>query len=114
MCSISSCINSITGASESLFGLTLKYNGSSPAEIKVKQGKKEIYKENLSPGDEFRVDGTDRDGTLGKEIKIYVDGDENAKIHTSCSQPIYIGLEAGDFEIMDGESRYGGTLCPGP
>ena len=35
----------------------------------------------------------------------------NTKIHTSCSQPLYIGLIKGDFTIIDGYSRNGGQFC---
>lgn len=56
--------------------------------------------------------GTDKKGTLGTEISIYVDSVLNTKIHTSCSQPIGPGLVKGDFEVLSGESRNGGPLCP--
>jgi hypothetical protein len=49
---------------------------------------------------------------MGSEISVWVNGMRNAEIHTSCSQPIGIGLVRGLFEIVDGYSRYGGRLCP--
>ncbi|MCP3935903.1 MAG: hypothetical protein GY708_11080, partial [Actinomycetia bacterium] len=53
-------------------------------------------------------------GTLGREITIHVDGVENARIHTSCSEPVGPGLAAGDFVVEAGASRDGGELCPLP
>jgi len=44
-------------------------------------------------------------------MSVYVDGELNIKIHTSCSQPIEIGMVFGDFEIVDGYSRNGGQIC---
>ncbi|NQT21067.1 MAG: hypothetical protein HQ592_15270, partial [Planctomycetes bacterium] len=69
-------------------------------------------RDNVAPGGEFTVYGEDKNGTLGTEIKIYVDGAFHAQIHTSCSQPIGPGLVKGDFEVMAGASRDGGELCP--
>ena len=40
--------------------------------------------------------------------RLYVDGELNTKIHTSCSQPIGPGLVSGDFLVVAGESREGG------
>ena len=55
-------------------------------------------------------DGWDKQGTLGIEIDIYVDGNINTSIHTSCSEPIYVGMVSGDFMITAGESKDGGAL----
>jgi hypothetical protein len=51
-------------------------------------------------------------GTLGTEIRIKVDGIDNATMHTSCSTPIGPGLVSGDFEVLEGASKGGGLLCP--
>jgi hypothetical protein len=61
------------------------------------------------------------DGTLGTEIEVRIvssaggaDAEylESVKIHTSCSQPIGPGQIWGSFEIVAGESKLGGALCP--
>ncbi|WP_372641326.1 hypothetical protein [Ancylomarina sp.] len=93
--------------------LTLRYDGDSGAQITVEQKKDNVvvFDEFVDAGEEFSFVGTDKKGTLGTEITIKVDGLVNAKIHTSCSQPLYIGLVKGDFTIVDGYSRNGGQLC---
>ncbi len=75
--------------------LDLVYNGTTSANItvKAKKGDNEINIGTINPGDTFTIDGAsgvfdDKKGTLGTEISIHVDGSENTKIHTSCSQPI--------------------------
>ncbi len=95
--------------------LTLQYNGSASADILV-EGKKGtdrmvVFDGNVAAGGQFSFVGWDKHGTLGTEINIYVDGGEPTMIHTSCSQPIAIGMVFGDFEIIDGNSRNGGQLC---
>ncbi len=67
----------------------------------------------IEPGDNtFTFASADDNGTLGTEISIYVDGNLNTKIHTSCSKPIGPGLVSGDFEVISGTSGNGGALCP--
>ena len=98
--------------------LTLQYNGSSAATIEVFQkGKKKsenppVFSGIVGPGGQFSFQGTDKNGTLGTEITIEVNGVENTKIHTSCSQPIGPGLVSGDFLVIAGASLKGGALCP--
>ena len=96
--------------------LTLQYNGTTAANIVVKAKKKNVvlFDEMVAPGGQLTFTGKDKHGKLGSEIKIYVNGVEVAKIHTSCSQPIGIGMEFGDFEVIAGESRRGGPFCPPP
>ncbi len=54
--------------------LDLRYNGAEVAEIIVTgtKGKKAIYKEKLSPGELFHLNGFGAKGTLGGEINISV------------------------------------------
>jgi len=94
--------------------LTLKYTGDTTAFIEVFQKKDPvpIFAGDVDPGGEFTFYGQDKNDTMGTEIKIYVDDDENTKIHTSCSQPIGPGLISGDFEVIEGYSLEGGLLCP--
>ena len=94
--------------------LTLQYNGTTAADVIVKAKKNNVilFDDTVLPGGMFTVVGADKHGKLGSEIKILVDGVEYTKIHTSCSQPIGIGMAFGDFEIVGGESLKGGAFCP--
>lgn len=93
--------------------LTLLYRGSvANANIEVKQNNGAVrFSGIVQPGGTFSFFGTDHD-TLGKEIKIRVNGGAETKIHTSCSKPIGAGLVVGDFEVLAGASKDGGPLCP--
>ncbi len=95
--------------------LDLRYNGAEDAIISVTgtKGKKVLYRERLSPGEMFFLDGFDRDGTLGAEIHISVKGKENTTIDTSCSEPNILGYTYGDFTIEGGSSLNGGEFCQG-
>ena len=98
-----------------LNALTLQYNGNSDATIKVIQKKDNLiaFEGMVESGGSFSFLGKDDKGTLGTEITIYVDGIENTKMHTSCSDPNVIpGHVSGDFLVTAGSSRNGGTLCP--
>jgi hypothetical protein len=96
--------------------LTLRYNGSTAnAHIQVFQKKDRIvFDGTVQPGETFTFSGTERDGKLGSEITIKVNGQVNTKLHTSCSKPIGPGLVSGDFEVVAGRSKDGGPLCPVP
>ncbi|MDL1985619.1 MAG: hypothetical protein LWX54_15810 [Deltaproteobacteria bacterium] len=93
--------------------LTLQYNGEAPALIKVEQGKEDIVFLNMvAPAEHFTIIGSDKKGTLGKKINLWVNGVHNTEIHTSCSKPIGRGFVSGDFEVVEGHSLKGGKLCP--
>ena len=95
--------------------LTLRYKGTVAASVEViqKNGETRFGPQMVSPDETFTFTGTDN-GTLGTEITIKVNGVENTKIHTSCSQDIGPGLVKGDFEVVEGYSKDGGELCPVP
>ena len=98
--------------------LELQYNGDTGANIVVEtkkegeNGDKIVFDDYVDAGGIFSFVGNDKKGTLGTEITIYVNGEVNTNIHTSCSQPIGPGLVSGDFEVISGSSRNGGELCP--
>jgi hypothetical protein len=93
--------------------LVLKNLGGD-AQVRVDQKKDDVtvFDDFVPAGGEFSFSGTDKKGTLGTEIKIYVNGNLDTKIHTSCSQPIGPGLVSGSFEVISGNSRNGGPLPP--
>ncbi len=96
--------------------LKLQYNGGNAGVVTVRQKNPDVVifgPAPLQPGDMFTINGTDNKGTLSTEITLFVDGEEDARIHTSCSVPIGPGLVAGSFEVISGESRtFDGPLCP--
>jgi len=93
--------------------LTLRYDGSSAAQIKVTQKDGTIvFNNSVQAGANFSFVGSDKHNTLGTEITLFVGGQENTKIHTSCSQPIGPGLVKGSFTVISGQSLNGGALCP--
>ena len=93
--------------------LSLVYNGDAPASVKFEQGDGTVvFEDTVMPSEVFTVVGQDKKGTLGKNAEIFIDGDFYVKIHTSCSEPIGPGSVYGPFEVIAGESRNGGALCP--
>lgn len=102
--------------------LTLRYLGNiAGAHVQViaksGPGSPTVFDGIVSPGGTFQVVGPASgnpgfSGTLGTEIRIKVNGIDNATMHTSCSQPIGPGLVSGDFEVLEGDSSGGGLLCP--
>ncbi|MCH7920067.1 MAG: hypothetical protein IIC50_19020, partial [Planctomycetes bacterium] len=94
--------------------LTLRYTGADAfVEVVQKKDNAVVYGAELDSGDAFTFSGQDKDGTLGTEIKVFVNSSLNATIHTSCSKPIGPGLVFGDFEVVAGQSKDGGPLCIG-
>jgi len=96
--------------------LTLRYVGATAdAHVQVLQKKDQVvFDGTVRPGETFTFSGTEKDGKLGTEIAIRVDGEDNTTLHTSCSKPIGPGLVSGDFEVVAGRSKDGGPLCPLP
>jgi len=94
--------------------LTLRYNGTTAnAHVQVLQKKGDVVFDGVvQPGETFTFSGMDKDGKLGTEITIQINGRVNATLHTSCSKPIGPGLVSGDFEVVAGHSKDGGPLCP--
>jgi len=94
--------------------LTLRYNGATAdAHVQVLQKKGEVAFDGIvQPGETFTFNGIDKDGKLGTEITITINGQVNTTLHTSCSKPIGPGMTSGDFEIVVGRSKDGGPLCP--
>jgi len=95
--------------------LVLSYTGSiADAEIIVKNNNDTviIFSGIVQPNESFECIGFDNQETLGSQMKFYVNGIENTTMHTSCSESIGPGLVSGDFEVISGESRNGGVLCP--
>ena len=94
--------------------LTLRYVGSmAGAHIQVLQKKDEVvFDGTVQPGETFSFTGSGKDGKIGTEITIKVNGQVNTKLHTSCSKPIGPGLVAGDLKVVAGRSKEGGLLCP--
>lgn len=96
--------------------LTLRYLGETAVQVEVIHDKKKkaitIFDEVVEPNEEFTLYGADKKGTLGPKIQVFVDGELNTGIHTSCSYPIGPGLIVGDFVVVSGYSRNGGLLPP--
>lgn len=95
--------------------LTLKFMDGDDASIEVigKNGEVLFSGDVTKEDPEFTFDGIgkEKNNTLGTEIFVYVGDSLNTSIHTSCSQPICVGMQSGSFEVVDGSSRGGGPLC---
>ncbi len=95
--------------------MTLRYLGPAPAFVQVFMRKGgEVFAGSVEPLGYFTFDGTDRKGTLGPEIEVFVDGSLHTTFHTSCSVEIGPGTVQGDFLVAEAYSRNGGLMCPIP
>ena len=80
--------------------LVLRYDGSGTPQIEA------FFKNSLFATFPNVANGNllsiyDSDDKFASELKLLVDGEETAEIHTSCSKPIKIGDVHGDFVITD-------------
>jgi hypothetical protein len=103
--------------------LRLRNNDDESHHFKIteKKGYVTIFSGDVDSNGEFDVscDGMncDNQNTLGTQINIYVDMKLCGSIHTSCSQPIWIGQLVDlcngevEIEIVAGSSRNTDTLC---
>lgn len=95
--------------------LVLEYLGTvSDAHIVVLQKCPDviIFDSTVAPGERFFLEGADANKTMGQELRVWVNDVLNATFHVSCSQEIGPGMIRGDFLIIEGTSKAGGTLCP--
>jgi len=101
------------GCEGKVTNLTLRYLGAVGAQVRVDMRKGgTVFTGSVAPGATFTLIGTDKQGTLGPEVEILLNGQPHTSIHTSCSQQIGPGLVRGLFEVVEGASRKGGELCP--
>lgn len=100
--------------------LTLKYMGAeSDVTIKVYKDKVKDDKilatfTGMNTGNEFSFVGVGNDNKLGAKIRITIDDEDDnfTEIHTSCSDPIGVGMIYDNlYEIIAGTSKDGGPLC---
>ncbi len=104
------------GCDGKMTSLSLQYNGNgvNTVEVYTKRKKHKLTTEvGVSNGTTFTFSTEFLDKGKTKqttEIEIYVNESLNTKIHTSCSQPIYVGMTSGDFTITAGTSKNGGDL----
>ncbi|MEQ9398059.1 MAG: hypothetical protein RJQ04_02715, partial [Longimicrobiales bacterium] len=61
---------------------------------------------------EFTVVGDRSDGKFKNDVKVFVNGVEVEKIHTSCSKPIGPGAVFGDLKVVAAVSKDNGPVCP--
>ncbi len=82
--------------------IELEYTDSLPIDVYVYLKNVLLGSFHVEEGDTFVVEATEETGgKLHPEIKLVSDGIELTKIHTSCSKPINIDDEHGDFIIVD-------------
>ncbi len=103
------------GCEGGLVTMTLRYTGTSTADIKVisKQGRNWVtsYSGDVEPNGEFSFTGDESDGRLNNTLYLYIDDNENSSIHTSCSEDIEIGDTFGKFRIVKGFNKNNLSLC---
>lgn len=93
--------------------LTLQYNGNAAAHVEIEDSRDVYLDRTVQPGEIFEIIGTKSDGKFQKnELDIFIDGDKDADIHVSCSDPIGPGSTFGSFTVIAGQSRSGGAFCP--
>lgn len=91
--------------------LTLKYLGTTAGTITVVGTKSgtSYFSGTVQPGGTFSF-AAPAGESFGTNIDFTLNGQYLQSIHTSCSQPIGIGMTWGSFLILDGSSLVGGKL----
>ena len=99
--------------------LTFQYLGSSSGNNVVVYDKSDdsdankiLFQGLVDPGDQITITPRPGQDKLNNDISIYVDDVFNAKVHTSCSQPIGPNAVYGDFLVIEARSKDNGLMCP--
>jgi hypothetical protein len=90
-------------------GMTLEYDGGAGVEFTLdKKGKDREFVITDNGDSTYTITPApdSKKNKLGASTRIYLDGEEVANIHTSCSKPIEIGDVYGDFTIVALEKLY--------
>lgn len=119
------CVECGTGADDAdrVGSLTFRYDGDAPTDVLVydperkKGGKKAdigpTTYSGVAPGDEFTALPAEGDRfSPNVELEVAVDGTAY-RLHTSCSQPLYVGQVVGPFTIVAATDSRGRALCDG-
>ncbi len=94
--------------------LTLRNNGPL-ALISAYDGGDLRYFGWVNTGNSFTVTGSLWDGRFqGNDLDIHVVGLPVTTISTNCGAGVYINSVFGNFTVVNGESKNGGTLCCSP
>ena len=80
----------------------------SPAYVEIESKGVTYFSGTIEHGDTICADARPL-SKLGTNTEIYVDGYLNASIHTSCSKPLEIGMQFGNFIVTDLIKYYEGT-----
>lgn|GEM_PF-1216708 len=92
--------------------LSVRYEGTATKTVKI-VGKSTVYfNASVAPGTIITISKGPSDKRIVNEIDLYINNVKNTSIHTSCSQPIYPGLNFGSFLVTAAVSNKGGEICP--
>lgn len=101
------------GCEDGLQALTMKYNGSSSAAIKVVEKKNSvvIFENTVQPGGTFSFTGSKSNGKMDKTIYFYVNGTKKTSMQVDCKYNLYVGDDFDVFSIISGTSENNTPLC---
>lgn len=108
------------GCEDGLRSMSLNYNGSGSANIKVKESKhdkgkggdKTVFDGQVESGETFSFTGSKEDGKFKKDyIDVYINDNLNTSINVSCEEDLEVGDTYGDFTIIAGNSKDDLPLC---
>lgn len=104
------CIGKITD-------LTLNWDWHNSHRVRVYQRYEntcyatKIFDQVVQPGEDFTINGSNSNGTIGMYAYIYVGNCYYTKIKTNCAINIGPGYTKGVLEVVSGHSTQGGELC---
>ncbi len=93
--------------------LTLQYVGTETnPEINITDKDHNIlFNQVIDNNTPFSFTGVGNNNEMTNEISLSTNNVFNISIHTSCSKPVLIGMQFGDFVVLAGESSEGGSIC---
>jgi gliding motility-associated-like protein len=106
------CPTSCSPCAGGILQYTLQYQGTSSANIVVKDASQIVYDNELHPGDLFVVKGVLADGRFsGVKIYLYIDGVENTAIDVLCTTNTVVNGVFGQFVIVEAKRLDGKEIC---
>ena len=91
--------------------LALRWEGSTGATVRMRDGGVELFEAVLRTNEEFRIQGNTRTGVLPNIVIIEIDGEDGGRLRASCGRSEGIGERVGDLVVVGGRSLFGDRLC---